>query len=125
LCAAPGGKLAEMMGDQGEVVAVEVAPCSRTLARGIERLGLHSISCTSPTVPRRICSFWAGRSHDRAIVDAPVRVRLIAPRGMRAEASSFAELAALRAVCCAPPLRSCVRGSGLQCLLVRAGRPTR
>ena len=71
LCAAPGGKtthLAELMGDRGEVVAVERNPArARVLERNVERLGLRSVSIVSGDA--REMSFDA--SFDRVLVDAP------------------------------------------------------
>jgi len=72
LCAAPGGKtthLAELMGNEGEVVAVDVHPGKLGLvARAAERLGVTIISTAAGdgrTMPGRI------EPADRVVVDAP------------------------------------------------------
>jgi 16S rRNA (cytosine967-C5)-methyltransferase len=71
LCAAPGGKsthIAELMGDEGEVWAVELqAARLKSLEQNVARLGLHSIHAVEGD----------GRSYafpmpfDRVLVDAP------------------------------------------------------
>jgi len=71
LCAAPGGKtthLAELMGDRGEIVAVEKNPArARVLERNLERLGLRSVTVlvadALTTTPPGV--------FDRVLVDAP------------------------------------------------------
>ncbi len=98
LCAAPGGKsthLAEMMGDQGEIVAVEkVAPRARTLKKGIERLGLNSISVhIADGVEANLLELGKGGPYDRAIVDAPCSGLGVLAR--RADARWRKELSAL------------------------------
>jgi 16S rRNA (cytosine967-C5)-methyltransferase len=75
-CAAPGGKsthLAELIGDQGEIWAVDRAePRLRRLQRNAERLGLR---CIQPLVAdaaqlAALRPDWRG-SFDRILVDAP------------------------------------------------------
>ena len=71
LCAAPGGKtthLAALMGDSGEIVAVERhAGRARALARSCERMGAASVRVVTADAAR----FSAGEQFDRALVDPP------------------------------------------------------
>ncbi len=76
LCAAPGGKsthLAEMMGDTGEIVAVEkMAPRARTMGKQIARLGLKSVKVEiADGTSANLLLLGAGGMYDRAVVDAP------------------------------------------------------
>jgi 16S rRNA (cytosine967-C5)-methyltransferase len=105
LCAAPGGKsthLAELMGDQGEIVAVEkVAPRARTLTRGIERLGHHSISVhVADGAEDNLLVLGKGGPYDRALVDAPCSgLGVLARRAdarWRKESASLPEFAELQ-----------------------------
>jgi 16S rRNA (cytosine967-C5)-methyltransferase len=105
LCAAPGGKathLAELMGDQGEIVAVEkVAPRARTLQKSIDRLGLRSIAVTvADGATANLLPIGKGGPYDRAIVDAPCSgLGVLARRAdarWRKEASSLTEMAELQ-----------------------------
>jgi 16S rRNA (cytosine967-C5)-methyltransferase len=102
LCAAPGGKtthLAELMGDQGEVVAVEkMAPRARSMQRQVERLGLRSVLVeTADGETANLLALGKGGPYDRALVDAPCSsLGVLARRAdarWRKEASGFAELA--------------------------------
>ncbi len=102
LCAAPGGKtshLAELMGDQGEIVAVEkMAPRARSLERQIQRLGLRSVRVeTADGETANLQGFGKGGMYDRALVDAPCSsLGVLARRAdarWRKEAAGFAELA--------------------------------
>ena len=79
-CAAPGGKatqLAELMGDRGTVLAVEVhAGRSRLIAANVERLGLASVvvAIADATDRTALAQLLAehGRAHaDLVLVDAP------------------------------------------------------
>jgi 16S rRNA (cytosine967-C5)-methyltransferase len=71
LCAAPGGKtshLAELMGDRGEVIAVELHEArARALRRTIERLHLKSVR----VVEGDATTMDLGHPYDRVLVDAP------------------------------------------------------
>jgi 16S rRNA (cytosine967-C5)-methyltransferase len=71
LCAAPGGKsghLAELMGDRGELVAVEKSPNrARALRATIERLHLRSVQ----VVEGDALELGWERPFDRVLVDAP------------------------------------------------------
>jgi 16S rRNA (cytosine967-C5)-methyltransferase len=71
LCAAPGGKtthLAELMGDRGELLAVEKQPArARVLREGIQRLGLHSVEVREGDATTMS---W-GEGFHRVLVDAP------------------------------------------------------
>jgi len=71
LCAAPGGKtghLAELMGDRGEVVAIDKHPARVTaLKKSVERLGLHSVEVREGDA---LTLTWE-RPFDRVLVDAP------------------------------------------------------
>jgi 16S rRNA (cytosine967-C5)-methyltransferase len=71
LCAAPGGKtghLAELMGDRGEVVAVDKHPArARALRKSVERLGLHSVQVVDGDALELV---W-DQPFDRVLVDAP------------------------------------------------------
>jgi 16S rRNA (cytosine967-C5)-methyltransferase len=75
-CAAPGGKsthLAELVGDRGEVWAVDRSPARlRRLERNAERLGLHAIHTLAADATRlgEEHPHWRG-SFDRILVDAP------------------------------------------------------
>ncbi len=104
LCAAPGGKsthLAELMGDQGEIVAVEkMAPRARTMQRGIERLGLRSIVvAVADGTEADLLALGRGGLYDRALVDAPCSgLGVLARRAdarWRKEAARLAESAEL------------------------------
>ncbi len=72
-CAAPGGKathLAELMDDQGQVVAVDVRPFRVNLVRqAARRLGLRSVRAVLGDA-RRLAEEYAGRA-DGVLVDAP------------------------------------------------------
>ncbi|HEX3043855.1 MAG TPA: 16S rRNA (cytosine(967)-C(5))-methyltransferase RsmB [Bacillota bacterium] len=73
LCAAPGGKsthLAELMGDQGEIISVDNYPHKVELIReNVERLKLKSIK---PSLgDAREFSMGEGRLADGVLVDAP------------------------------------------------------
>jgi 16S rRNA (cytosine967-C5)-methyltransferase len=105
LCAAPGGKsthLAELMGDAGEIVAVEkMPPRARSMQRQIERLGLHSITIeTADGTDANLLAMGKGGLYDRAIVDAPCSsLGVLARRAdarWRKEAEGFAELTELQ-----------------------------
>jgi len=102
LCAAPGGKtthLAELMGDVGEVVAVEkMAPRARSMERQVQRLGLKSVTIeTADGEEANLLAMGNGGWYDRALVDAPCSsLGVLARRAdarWRKEASGFAELA--------------------------------
>jgi 16S rRNA (cytosine967-C5)-methyltransferase len=71
LCAAPGGKtthLAALMGDDGEIVAVERHPRrASALQRTAERMGATSVSVLTADA-RRFCT---DRPFDRVLVDPP------------------------------------------------------
>jgi len=71
LCAAPGGKtthLAALMGDRGEIVAVERhAGRARALQRTAERMGATSIEVVHGDAAR----FSADEAFDRVLVDPP------------------------------------------------------
>jgi 16S rRNA (cytosine967-C5)-methyltransferase len=71
LCAAPGGKsthLAELMGDEGEVWAVERAPeRAQSLEMTVERMGTHSIH----VVRGDGRTYTFPMPFDRILVDAP------------------------------------------------------
>ena len=71
LCAAPGGKtghLAELMGDRGLVVALDKrAARVKALAKGVERLGLHSVEVREGDA---LTLAWDEPFH-RVLVDAP------------------------------------------------------
>jgi 16S rRNA (cytosine967-C5)-methyltransferase len=70
-CAAPGGKatyLAELMGDQGEVLCLDQSPRRlRLVAENAARLGLKSLVC----MPGDATSNVFERPFDRILVDAP------------------------------------------------------
>jgi 16S rRNA (cytosine967-C5)-methyltransferase len=102
LCAAPGGKtthLAELMGDTGEIVAVEKqAFRARSLQRGIERLGLKSVTVeVADGTEANLVAMGRSGPYDRALVDAPCSsLGVLARRAdarWRKEASGFADLA--------------------------------
>ncbi len=106
LCAAPGGKtthLAELMGDSGEIVAVEkMAPRARTMKRQIERLGVKSVTVeVADGTTAELLSMGAGGLYDRALVDAPCSgLGVLARRAdarWRKEASLFVEMAEVQA----------------------------
>jgi len=71
VCAAPGGKcghLAELMGDRGELVAVEKQPTrARALRETIERLHLRSVI----VIEGDSTALTWDRPFDRVLVDAP------------------------------------------------------
>ena len=71
LCAAPGGKtthLAALMGDRGEIVAVERhAGRAKALARTCERMGATSVRVVTADAAR----FSTDEPFDRALVDPP------------------------------------------------------
>ncbi|MDQ3723174.1 MAG: 16S rRNA (cytosine(967)-C(5))-methyltransferase RsmB [Actinomycetota bacterium] len=71
LCAAPGGKtthLAALMGDRGEIVAVERhAGRARALQRTCERMGAESVRVVTADAAR----FRTDELFDRALVDPP------------------------------------------------------
>jgi 16S rRNA (cytosine967-C5)-methyltransferase len=71
LCAAPGGKtghLAELMGDRGQVVALDKhAARVRALQKSIERLGLQSVEVREGDA---LTTSWS-EPFDRVLVDAP------------------------------------------------------
>jgi 16S rRNA (cytosine967-C5)-methyltransferase len=71
MCAAPGGKsthLAELMGDDGEVWALERDPHRvETLRTTLERLGAHSVH----VVHGDGCTYAFPMPFDRVLVDAP------------------------------------------------------
>ena len=102
LCAAPGGKtthLAALMGDEGEVVAVELDPKrAATMRRNAERLGASCVEVVVGDAAEP--AFGAG--FDRVLVDPPcsdLGTLQLAAR-MRAGArrpEQVAELAALQA----------------------------
>ena len=95
--------LAELMGDQGEIVAVEkMAPRARSM-RAADRCASGSAPFTSrpPTArPRTWPAFGKGGPYDRALVDAPCSsLGVLARRAdarWRKEAAGFAELAELQ-----------------------------
>ena len=105
LCAAPGGKsthLAELMGDTGEIVAVEkMAPRARTMKRQVERLGLRSVNVeVADGTTANLLTMGQGGLYDRALVDAPCSgLGVLARRAdarWRKEASLFEEMAELQ-----------------------------
>lgn len=71
LCAAPGGKtthLAELMGDRGDVVAVEQNPArALVLEKNLERVGLRSVTVRVADAREPV----PGVPFDRVLVDAP------------------------------------------------------
>ncbi|HKA24539.1 MAG TPA: 16S rRNA (cytosine(967)-C(5))-methyltransferase RsmB [Candidatus Eisenbacteria bacterium] len=71
LCAAPGGKtghLAELMGDRGEVIALDKHPARvRALRQSVERLGLRSVDVREGDA---LTVAW-DKPFDRVLVDAP------------------------------------------------------
>jgi 16S rRNA (cytosine967-C5)-methyltransferase len=71
LCAAPGGKtghLAELMGDRGELVALDKQPARvRVLQQTVERLHLRSVQVVEGDAATQA---WE-RPFDRVLVDAP------------------------------------------------------
>jgi 16S rRNA (cytosine967-C5)-methyltransferase len=102
LCAAPGGKtthLAELMGDLGEVVAVEkMAPRARSMERQVKRLGLKSVIIeVADGESANLAALGKGGPYDRALVDAPCSsLGVLARRAdarWRKEAKDFAQLA--------------------------------
>ena len=72
-CAAPGGKtthIAELMGDQGEVVAVDVAPRRlQQVSANAERLGLSCIRTEAADATD--LTDWEAESFDRVLLDVP------------------------------------------------------
>jgi 16S rRNA (cytosine967-C5)-methyltransferase len=72
-CAAPGGKtthIAELMGDQGEVVAVDVAPRRlQQVSANAERLGLSCIRTDAADATD--LTDWEAESFDRVLLDVP------------------------------------------------------
>ena len=72
-CAAPGGKtthIAELMGDQGEVVAVDVAPRRlQQVKANAERLGLSCIRTEAADATD--LTDWEAESFDRVLLDVP------------------------------------------------------
>ena len=72
-CAAPGGKtthIAELMGDQGEVVAVDVAPRRlQQVSANAERLGLRCIRTEAADATD--LTDWEAESFDRVLLDVP------------------------------------------------------
>jgi 16S rRNA (cytosine967-C5)-methyltransferase len=73
-CAAPGGKtthLAELMTDQGEVVAIDVSGRGlEKLRENVQRLGLASVRVFHADVTQRLPP-GCPRAYDRILVDAP------------------------------------------------------
>lgn len=73
-CAAPGGKsihLAELMGDQGEVVAADVKPDRLGLvAENCRRMGIKSVQTAAADLTQASDAARLGR-FDRILVDAP------------------------------------------------------
>ncbi len=71
LCAAPGGKathLAELMGDRGEILAVERNPArARVLEKNLQRLGLKSVIVREADAE----ALAYDPPFDRVLVDAP------------------------------------------------------
>ena len=107
LCAAPGGKtthIAELMGDTGEIVAVEkMAPRARTMSRQITRLGLKSVKVeVADGTTANLLPLGSGGLYDRALVDAPCSgLGVLARRAdarWRKQSSLFEEMAAVEAV---------------------------
>ncbi|MEO6462610.1 MAG: 16S rRNA (cytosine(967)-C(5))-methyltransferase RsmB, partial [Candidatus Eisenbacteria bacterium] len=106
LCAAPGGKtthLAELMGDSGEIVAVEkMAPRARTMKKQVDRLGVKTVTIeVADGTTANLLSMGAGGLYDRALVDAPCSgLGVLARRAdarWRKEASLFEEMADVQA----------------------------
>lgn len=73
LCSAPGGKsthLAELMGDRGRVVALDLHPGKlQQVEAAARRLGLHAIE-TAAMDARTLPEAWGGQ-FDRVLLDAP------------------------------------------------------
>lgn len=73
LCSAPGGKathIAQLMGDQGEVVALELhSHRARLVSETAARLGIRNIKVIQSD-SRRVPPEWQGR-FDRVLLDAP------------------------------------------------------
>ena len=101
LCAAPGAKsthLAALMGDDGEVIAVELdAKRSRDVARNAERLGASSVH----VVVGDAAEAAFGSGYDRVLVDPPCSdlgtLRSRPDARWRKTWGQIAELAALQA----------------------------
>ena len=101
LCAAPGGKtthLAALMGDEGEVTAVELDPKrAREVARNAERLGATGVEVVVGDAAEP--SFGSG--YDRVLVDPPCSdlgtLRSRPDARWRKSPEQVAELAALQA----------------------------
>jgi 16S rRNA (cytosine967-C5)-methyltransferase len=102
LCAAPGGKtthLAELMGDVGEIVAVEkMAPRARTMKKQVDRLGIKTVTIeVADGTTAALLPLGKGGPYDRALVDAPCSgLGVLARRAdarWRKESSLFAEMA--------------------------------
>jgi 16S rRNA (cytosine967-C5)-methyltransferase len=73
-CAAPGGKtthLAELMQDQGEVVAADISARGlEKVKENVQRLGLKSVRTVAADVSKGLGGTWGG-PYDRILVDAP------------------------------------------------------
>jgi 16S rRNA (cytosine967-C5)-methyltransferase len=73
-CAAPGGKtthLAELMRDQGEVIAVDISARGlEKVKENVQRLGLKSVRTVAADVSKGLEGSWGG-PYDRILVDAP------------------------------------------------------
>jgi 16S rRNA (cytosine967-C5)-methyltransferase len=97
LCAAPGGKtthLAALMGDEGEIVAVDRHPGrAEALRRTAARMGAHSVEVRTADA-----TATPGETYDRVLVDPPCSdLGTLAARPdarWRKQASTPAELAA-------------------------------
>ncbi len=74
-CSAPGGKathLAELMGDEGEVVAADVSPARlRLVEQSARRLGLGSIRTVAADAATPSGGLRGFEPFDRVLVDAP------------------------------------------------------
>ena len=102
LCAAPGGKtthLAELMGDQGRILAIDVNPGRRGIvAETAQRLGCASITVTEGNA----CTFGLGgmEKFDRVLLDAPCTGTAVFSKRpdmkWRREESDISRLAALQ-----------------------------
>jgi 16S rRNA (cytosine967-C5)-methyltransferase len=75
VCAAPGGKataIAERVGPQGEVVALDRNPRRLDLvSRQARRLGLENLRCAARDATRPLADLTEERGFDRVLVDAP------------------------------------------------------
>jgi 16S rRNA (cytosine967-C5)-methyltransferase len=95
--------MAELMGDTGEIVAVEkAAPRARTMGRQLVRLGLKSVKVeVADGTSANLLLLGSGGLYDRALVDAPCSgLGVLARRAdarWRKEASLFEEMTATQA----------------------------